>query len=125
MKTSGFCLIYLKKNCATAAFSQWWRFVKISQFITLVAVAVLHKPYERNIAITPAVQTKTEETKTPETVSGVAANTTSVDSIIASFEADADSDAVSADTEAADSAALEEELQIYNDIKTAPYDNNV
>ncbi len=49
----------------------------------------------------------------------------SVDSIVASFNADADTDATLASSESEDDQALQGDLQDYNDISTYSYENTI
>ena len=55
----------------------------------------------------------------------VIASDSSIDSILASFKSDADSDATIASSESEDDAALQAELQEYNNIKSTDYANNI
>jgi len=59
------------------------------------------------------------------TSQGNVSSDTSIDSIIASFNADAEADATLASSETQDDADLLTQLQDYNNIKTTDYENNL
>ncbi|HWA31935.1 MAG TPA: hypothetical protein VG694_00570, partial [Candidatus Paceibacterota bacterium] len=92
--------------------------------VLLIAVAVAHRSNK-----TPEVAMNSQETSSSEAPSAVlpqdkVTKDSSIDSIAASFAADADADASAADQSSEDQE-LESDLNNYNDLQTYGYENNL